>query len=324
MRAIVHDPDQPRGVAFTELPDPEPAANEALVEVRAISLNFGELKYIATNNERGAVPGWDAAGVVARAAGDGSGPPVGTRVVSFGYGRAWAEQRAVPTTELAALPDDVELGVASALPVAGVTALRALRALGSVIGKRVLITGASGGVGRFAVQLARRAGAEVVAAVGSEARGKGLREIGAHQVVTDLDQVQEPVFGVLDNVGGSMLPRALALVEAGGSLQSIGQASGEASTNDFEAERRRAGRRSVQVFTVGDAFGADMGALAQLLARGELDPQVDWRGDWSRIGEAAEALLGRRIAGKAVLDVGGADEGKGAGKNAGKKAGARA
>ena len=97
---------------------------------------------------------------------------VGARVVTFGWAAGWAELRAVDTGELAVLPDGVDHDAAAALPVAGVTALRALRRLGPVLGRRVLITGASGGVGRFAVQLAARAGAHVVAAAGrSAARG---------------------------------------------------------------------------------------------------------------------------------------------------------
>lgn len=87
--------------------------------------------------------------------------------------------------ELAVLPDAVDTGTAAALPVAGVTALRALRGLGPLLGRRVLITGASGGVGRFAVQLAARAGAHVIAAVGSAARGAGLSALSPICITSD-------------------------------------------------------------------------------------------------------------------------------------------
>jgi NADPH:quinone reductase-like Zn-dependent oxidoreductase len=93
--------------------------------------------------------------------------------VAFNWSDGWAQRRAASTDNIAVLPDSVEFHAAAALPVAGVTALQALRALGPVVGRRVLITGASGGVGRFAVQLAARAGAHVIAAVGSAARGAG-------------------------------------------------------------------------------------------------------------------------------------------------------
>jgi NADPH:quinone reductase-like Zn-dependent oxidoreductase len=96
--------------------------------------------------------------------------------------------------------------------------------------------------------------------------GEGLRAIGADQIVVGLHQVSEPVFGVLENVGGSLLAQALSLVDRGGSLQSIGMASREASTIDFERERRRAGERRVEIFVVGAGLGADITYLASLLA----------------------------------------------------------
>ncbi len=252
----------------------------------------------------GEVPGWDSAGVVARAAADGSGPPVGTRVVGFSGESGWAERRAVSTENLAELPEFVEFEEAAALPVAGVTALQALRALGPVLGRRVLITGASGGVGRFAVQLAARAGAHVVATVGSPARGEGLEELGAAEVVVGLDTVTEPVFGVLDNVGGKLLAQAFSLVSDGGSVQSIGMASNEPTTINFEAERRRGNRKRLEPFTVRAPFQADLDYLLTLLADGELDPQIGWRDTWDNIATAAQALLDRKVAGKAVLRVG--------------------
>ncbi|AKU99611.1 alcohol dehydrogenase, zinc-binding [Labilithrix luteola] len=303
MRALTYDPKSPQGLRAEEVSPPEPGASQALVEVHATSLNFGEVAFMSEIRRPGEIPGWDAAGIVVRAAADGSGPKEGARVAGFAPNAAWAELRAVRTADLGVLPDAVDFESAAALPAAGVSALRAVRALGPLVGRRVLITGASGGVGRFAVQLAHRAGAHVIAAVGNAARGEGLRELGADEVVTRLDQVTSPVFGVLDNVGGAMLAEALALVERGGSLQSIGQASREPSTVDFERERRRASGRRIDIFVVGSDFGSDIEYLASLVARRELDPQIGWRGDWERAGEAAAALLGRRVSGKAVLTL---------------------
>jgi NADPH2:quinone reductase len=169
MKALIFDPTQPRGVRLGEAPEPTPTPSQALIEVHAVSLNFGDVASL-NRGTPGEVPGWDAAGVVVRAAADGSGPKNGTRVSTFGWGGAWAELRAVDTNEIGIAPQEVDFGAASALPVAGVTALRALRALGSLIGRRVLVTGASGGVGRFAVQLAHLAGAHVIASVGAPGR----------------------------------------------------------------------------------------------------------------------------------------------------------
>ncbi|MFE4368131.1 zinc-binding dehydrogenase [Streptomyces sp. NPDC056835] len=303
MRALLYDPEAPQGFRLGEAPDPVPTASQALVEVHAVSFNFGEIAYREGRLSPGQVSGWDAAGVVVRAAADGSGPSAGERVVTFGWTGAWAALRAVETGELAVVPDAVDLGAASALPVAGVTALQALRRLGSLVGRRVLITGASGGVGRYAVQLAARAGARVVASVGSPARGEGLRELGADEIVIGPEKVTEPVFGVLDNVGGAQLAEAFSKVEPGGSVQAIGKASLQSTVIDFEEERHRGGRRRIEVFTVDAPIGADLAYLVGLLDQGLLDPQIGWRGPWERAAEAAEALLGRRVQGKAVLDV---------------------
>ncbi|RBP12856.1 NADPH:quinone reductase-like Zn-dependent oxidoreductase [Roseiarcus fermentans] len=304
MNALIVDPNGRRGLRFGEVAEPTPTAGQALVEVRAISFNWGELSFLHHMHRPGDVPGWDAAGVVVRAAADGSGPAPGTRVTTAGWNGAWAELRAVDAGELAPLPADMDFGAASALPAAGVTALRALRSLGSVVGRRVLVTGASGGVGGFAVQLARRAGAHVVASVSGEGRGETLRKLGAREVVVGLDAVVEPFHGVLDTIGGAVLTRAFQFVAPGGTLVSIGNASLQPSTIDFEQERARGGGRRIEVFTVGGAgYGPDLADLVELVSLGELDPQIGWRGDWRQAADAADALLERRVRGKVVLDL---------------------
>ncbi|MCV7287047.1 zinc-binding dehydrogenase [Mycolicibacterium wolinskyi] len=303
MRAIVYDPQAPANLRLAEVADPPVADSQALIDVHAIGLNFGEVHFIDQMRKPGEVPGWDSAGVVVQAAADGSGPAVGTRVVGFSGEAGWAQRRAVATENLTELPEFVEFEEAAALPVAGVTALQALRALGPIVGRRVLITGASGGVGRFAVQLAARAGAHVVAAVGSAPRGEGLTELGAAEVVVGLDSVTEPVYGVLDNVGGKLLAQAFSLVADGGSVQSIGMASNEPTTIDFEHERRLGNRKRLEPFTVRAPFAADLRYLLTLLADGELDPQIGLRDSWENVASAAQALLDRKVAGKAVLRV---------------------
>jgi NADPH2:quinone reductase len=303
MRALVFAPDADHGLELGEVREPEPRPSETRVRVASVSLNFADVAFLRDRQAPGAVPGFDAWGVVIAAAADGSGPPPGTRVVTFGWSGAWAEQRAVDTGEMAVVPDGMDLGVAAAIPVAGVTALRALRRLGSLVGRRVLITGASGGVGRFAVQLAARAGAHVVAVVGSPERGDGLTALGAAEVVVGVDSVSGPVYGALDNVGGRALAEVFALLEPGGSVQSVGMASLEPTTIDFEQARLRGGDTRIEAFAIGPGFGRDLEFLVALVAAGELDPQIGWRGPWEKAADAAAALLGRRVRGKAVLDV---------------------
>ncbi|MEV4255228.1 zinc-binding dehydrogenase [Spirillospora sp. NPDC049652] len=303
MRALVYDPEAPYGVRFAEVEEPSPEPSEVLISVEAASLNFGELAFAARQLRPGQVFGKDAAGVVTRAAADGSGPAEGARVVSFGGTGGWARLRAVPTANVAVVPDSVELGQAAALPAAGVTALQAVRRLGSVLGRRVLVTGASGGVGRFAVQLAARAGAHVIASVGAPERAEGLDELGADEVLTGSALPQAPVFGVLDNVGGRLLSDAFGLLEPGGVALSIGWASREPTVLDLEEARMRGGHGRLEPFTVSAPFGPDTSALLHLLERGRLDPQIGLRTSWGRADEAIDALLSRRVRGKAILDL---------------------
>jgi NADPH:quinone reductase-like Zn-dependent oxidoreductase len=305
MHALVHDPSAASMLRRAELPDPLPARGQALIAVSAASFNFLDVAHADTAHGVGSVPGVDAAGVVVTAAADGTGPPAGTRVSSFAMGGALATLRVVAAADLGVVPGGVDLIDAAAIPAAGATALQAVRRLGSLLGKRLLVTGAAGGVGRYAVQLAAMAGATVIAHVGSIERGAGLRELGAAETVTDLTDVA-PVHAVIDNVGGPLLAATVALLAEDGVALSVGQASGKPTTIDFEAERHRGGHRAVEVFTVGTGsagFGPDIEELLALVAAGRLDPQVGWRGSWDRAGEAADALRNRQIAGKAVVEI---------------------
>src|SRR5438874_13677483 len=144
--AIVNTPTALLPVELREVAEPQPAAGEAIVEVRAFSLNRGELALLASR-PAGWRPGQDIAGIVVRAAADGSGPQEGTRVVAMVDGAGWAQRVAAPTARMAALPDNVSFASAATLPVAGLTALRTVRLGGALLGRRALITGAAGGVG---------------------------------------------------------------------------------------------------------------------------------------------------------------------------------
>ncbi|HEX8261079.1 MAG TPA: hypothetical protein VF558_12380 [Rubrobacteraceae bacterium] len=132
----------------------------------------------AQTAEVGFNPGWDLAGTVERTAADGTGPRAGARVVGLLPSGAWAELVAVPTNSLAELPESVSFELAATLPVAGLAALYALEKGGGLIGRSVLVTGASGGVGNFGIQLARLSGARRGPLAPRGARGAGQRGRG--------------------------------------------------------------------------------------------------------------------------------------------------
>ncbi|MBF6475127.1 MULTISPECIES: zinc-binding dehydrogenase [Nocardia] len=310
MRALVVDHTAPAHLALAEVPEPEPGPGEALVRVEAVSLNYGEVKGATSpRTPDGTVIGWDAAGVVVKAAADGTGPAEGTRVVTLGGAGGWAEQRAVPATRLGIVPKDADFAAVSTVPVAGLSALHVLRRMGQLLGRRVMITGASGGVGRYAVQLAARAGAEVVAISRNPAQADGLRSLGAHEVHTDPGGVDRPVYAVLDNVGGQQLVDAFAAVQAGGTLVSVGRSSDTDAVFPPDALVATDGRhdRSIRTFFLfadpATDFSADLTWLATQTGAGCLDPGISWRGPWTRYAEAGRALLDHRLHGKAVLDI---------------------
>jgi NADPH:quinone reductase len=303
MRALVSAP-LPARVELADVPEPEPQHDQAIVAVRAFSLNRGEVRRLEST-PAGTMTGWDVAGVVEQAAADGSGPPAGTRVVGLTFS-GWAQRTVVNTAVLAELPDGISFEQAATLPIAGMTAVRALERAGFVLDKRVLVTGASGGVGRFAIQLAKLGGAHVTAL---SRRSAGLAELGADELITELRPRGERFDVIIDAVGGPVLGAALARVAPRGIVISFASTVPDPvsfAARDFFGGAAGATLYGLLIFPELQhtrSGSSDLRRLAELVASGRLDPQIALTAPWTEARDAIEALLERRVDGKAVLTV---------------------
>lgn len=312
IRAVVVDPAVEGRLVIKEFPAPAPLQSEALVRVKAISLNLGETRNALTEAPAGWRPGWDFAGVVEKAAADASGPGTGARVVGMMFQGAWAELVAAPETFLSELPDSVSFAQAATLPVAGLTALYGLERNGSILGRKVLITGASGGVGLFGCQIARNAGAHVVALVRRAEREKHAREAGAHAVVIGEDATPAAKLGpyhtILESVGGAVVAQALTMLAPDGMCVSVGVSASYQTTVDVRA-LMRAGGVSWYGFYLGYEFKRESASrgltrLSRMVAEGHLRAPIDLEAPWEQIAQVAAKLYrDRAIAGKAVLTL---------------------
>jgi NADPH:quinone reductase-like Zn-dependent oxidoreductase len=304
MKALVNTPKATAPVALRDVPEPKPAAHEALIAVHAFSLNRGELTLMRIRPE-GWQPGQDVSGIVLKAAADDSGPKEGTRVVGIVDWHGWAERAAISTHRLAALPDNVSFSAAAALPVAGLTALRTLRHGDPLLGRRVLITGAAGGVGNLAVQLAAHSGAEVTA-IARGARGEPLAQLGAQHVVEDITKAEGKFWLILESAGGASLKAALGLLEPKGTIVIFGNSSGEETSLSFRdfGPANNARIQSFHSFASGpeEAFGPDLALLAGLIAKGALKPEIEEH-SWRDFANIAKALGERRVQGKAIFRI---------------------
>nr|WP_244960781.1 zinc-binding dehydrogenase [Pseudoclavibacter chungangensis] len=220
------NPEAPGGLALRDVPEPVPSPDEVLVRVEAFAPNPGDLAAL-TGAAAGSVPGWDGSGIVIEPAADGHGPRAGDRVLFLGLAaRGWAQRRVVPLAMTAAAPADASPERLATLPVPATSALRAVRRLGSLLGRRVLVVGATSAVGRFAVQLAARSGAHVVAVARDEHRHAELRALGAAETHATPASVTRRVHGAIDMIGGPHLVDAYALLERGGTVIALGHAAG--------------------------------------------------------------------------------------------------
>jgi NADPH:quinone reductase-like Zn-dependent oxidoreductase len=308
MRGVMTDSSAPGGLRLADdLPEPEPGLHELVLAVRAFSINAGEVSLIEQRPD-GWRPGQDTAGVVIAAAADGSGPPLGTRVVAYPEWEGWAERISVPMNWVAPIPGGVSFEQAATLPVAGLTALRAVRIGGALLGRNVLVTGSTGGVGQVAVQLAMASGAHVTALVSGPEREADAWELGAQVVTSSLERAGlGPFHLVLDAVGGDVLMQAVRLAAPGAEIVLYGNRGGKAAEfalRNFYRVGAFNARVTAFISTIPEETkGDDLAILAGLVAGGRLRPRIGWTADWGRTADAFAAMARREFRGKAVLSV---------------------
>ncbi|GAA2175888.1 NAD(P)-dependent alcohol dehydrogenase [Agrococcus versicolor] len=320
MRAIIqHRFGPPSDLRVGEAPEPELVDGRVLVRVAAVGLNPLDWHEVRGDPwmlrlQRGVrfgdgrVVGGDLAGTVVAVADDVTDLAVGDRVVGAAQGALGEVARAHPAS-LAVLPDAVSFEDAAALPVAGVTAVQALRDVGSLAsGERVLVWGASGGVGHLAVQIARILGASTVDAVASQARAPMLRELGV-DAVHDRDGAPPagPYDVVVDGVATASVATLRGMLAPGARVVTVGGLGGGPVLGPFASIiRRRISGVAQRVHARGmlaSLTTSDLALLAGWTAEGRLRPVLQDVVPFEEA-PAALALLERgHVAGKLVVRV---------------------
>jgi NADPH:quinone reductase len=312
VRAIVVDPSSEGRLTLRDVALPPAAPDDVTIRVKAISLNRGEVNRALSQSEAGARPGWDFAGVVEEPAADRSGPPAGTRVVGMLPTGAWAERLRAPSHAVAALPEGVTDAQAATLPVAGLTALHALRQGGLLLGRKVLVDGATGGVGHLAVQLAATAGAEVFGHVRRAEQAAMIREWCGERVIVAPDlraaASSGPYHLILDSIGGSALSAALTMLQPNGTCVTFGVSAAPTTTLESGAFFRQGGVRLYGLILFHELrqvepAGQGLAVLAREVALGRLRPHIEIEAPWTDIASIARRLIAREFVGKAVLHV---------------------
>lgn len=322
MKAVVQDeyggPEQWR---LGEVPDPRPGKGEVLVEVYAAGLDRGTwhlmtgLPLVArlalgVRRPRTPVPGRDVAGVVTACGPGVEGFAVGDEVIGTASG-SLAELAVVPVKRLARKAPSLSFAEAAALPVSGLTALGAVRDAGRVgAGQRVLVTGASGGVGTYAVQLAVAHGAEVTGMC-SARKADLVRSLGASRVLDyateEVDAAPASYDVVIDLAGNRSLALLRSVLVERGTLVVAG---GEGGGRWLGGTERQLGAVLLSPWVrhrltglVASEKGTDMEVLNGYVAAGTFRPVVDRTYPLEESARAMTDLADGQIAGKVVVTV---------------------
>jgi NADPH:quinone reductase-like Zn-dependent oxidoreductase len=306
MKAVVaHEYGAPEVLKFEEMPRPEPKENEALVRVIASAVNPADPLTLSGKyaKEFGThlplIPGYDIAGVVEKTGANVTKLKVGDAVYGYPtFGGGWAEYVTVQEWEVAQKPASLNFVEAAAVPMGALTAWQALVDVAKLqAGQTILIHGGSGGVGSFAVQVAKARGAHVIATA-STANQDLLKQLGADEAVdytkTRFEDVAKDVDAVLDPVGKETLTRSYGVVKKGGIVMSL-------VARPDPAEIKKRGIRGAGISVHPDA--EDLTEIAQLIDGGKIKPIV------TQVLPLSEAVAAQRQAathhtrGKVVLRI---------------------
>jgi NADPH:quinone reductase-like Zn-dependent oxidoreductase len=217
----------------------------------------------------------------------------------------------VPTNALAELPDGVAFAQAATLPIAGLSALYALERGGALLDRSVLITGATGGVGLFACQLARLAGARVTALIRRPEQAAQVRAAGAAEVAVGADGAAAEAFApyhlIVESVGGHVLGKVMGMLTFGGVCVTLG--ASEAAEVTFDVRRFFVAGGSLYGFLIfnevrREPAASGLARLVRLMADGRLQAPITVEAPWTEIANVAHRLIERQFTGKAVLHVG--------------------
>jgi NADPH:quinone reductase-like Zn-dependent oxidoreductase len=314
MRAyLLNEAGGVENLILSEIEKPEIAADEVLIETKAISINPVDIKVrpseeiltmITGTEERPIILGWDLAGTVV-GVGDSAGQfEVGDTVfgmVNFpGHGKVYADYVAAPASQLAHMPEGASFEEAAATTLAALTALQVLNSRVKA-GDRVLIHAGSGGVGHFAIQIAKSMGAEVISTSSAKNRDF-IISLGADQHIDyrteKFEEILSDIDFVIDGMGGAVLENSLKVVKDGGHIVSL-------PTFEFPADLQAAAdARDVTLeFVLVQSSGEDMNILKTMLAAGDLKPHVSETFAFANIADAHRQIESGRTVGKIVVTL---------------------
>jgi NADPH:quinone reductase-like Zn-dependent oxidoreductase len=307
---ILNSPGDVSQLQLKEIDQPAIQAGEVLVQVKAISINPVDVKSRAGKGVYGRLKdinplilGWDISGIVTESKSDQF--KIGDQVfgmVNFpGHGKAYAEFVAAPAAHLAIKPENISHEEAAAATLAVLTAYQAINDHANVqAGQKVLVHAAAGGVGHFAVQIAKILGAHVTGT--SSAKNKEfVLSLGAdaHIDYTSYDWASHPeeFDFVLDTVGGDTIDKSLLVTKRGGTIISIPTGLNETVTEKAKAKGVKG------YFILVQSNGTDMQEIAALLEKGTLKAHVSASYPFEQMADAHLQVESGRTVGKVVVKL---------------------